>query len=112
MKYNTLCIETLHKPTLSDLKIAIKALSSALKRIECNISEGPSWLIALCPEDALIEASVLRPRGELVEGPPRLTVLIRISGSNREIFEVSKLILHNLREIGIPLEIVPGCLGV
>jgi hypothetical protein len=102
------CIEIPHKPSIEDVHMTLRAVAAALKDLGCDFTEGASWVIARCP-GSLVEASVIRPR-HILEAPPRLSAVIRISGSLEGVYKTSSHVMKALRELGIPLELTPGCL--
>jgi len=102
------CIEVPHEPRIEDIHMTLRAVAAALKDLGCNYTEGASWVIAKCP-DSLVEASVVRPHN-ILEAPPRLSAVIRVSGGLEGVYRTSSHVVKALRELGIPVELTPGCL--
>ena len=104
------CIEVPHKPSIEDVHMTLKALASTLKGMGCEFAEGASWIIARCP-GSLVEASVVRPRA-LLEAPSRPSALVRVSGDPEGVYRVASRLMKALRELGLPVELMPGCLRI
>jgi hypothetical protein len=103
------CFEARGSPTPDAVRSLLEALSSTLEFIRCSTERGPTWALAVCPNNVIVKVFIRSPSTTDImrELGPYLHFYMCFEALNPEaLHAAASKATRRLGQLGIPVELV------